>query len=124
MKVIQTEYKYWDGLIEQIEHHAPKMNVFVVPFMFGILEILGPLDEVWTLRQSKTGARSWALIAPSGTEYHLRSDDYETPQIDVYDRWSYQSDPHAILLATLTSPAEVRPWLQALVRAHQMPTAA
>jgi hypothetical protein len=117
--MIQTEFKSWAGLGEQIDHHAPAMKVFVVPFMLGILEILGPLDELWTLRQSKTGARSWALIAPDGTEYHLRSDDYDAPQIDVYDRWRSQSDPDAVLLATLTSPDEIAPWLRGLVLEHQ-----
>lgn len=33
-----------------------------------------PQEEVWTLRQSKSGGRSWALIAPEwSAEYHLRS---------------------------------------------------
>lgn len=96
-------------------HHAGKMEEFELAFKDAILEVLGPREAgVWTLRQSRTGARSCALIAPDNTEYHIRSDNYEAPQVDVYD--AYQQGTRVV---TLRSPMEVRSWLQTIVATHR-----
>lgn len=104
------------GAYEQIEHHAPLMRAFADAFFEECFHTLAADPGEWLVRQSRTGARSWAVIAPDGTEYHLRSDAYDPPQVDVYDAYR-----NGGLLETLRTPAELRVWMRAITARVAVP---
>src|SRR5260221_11695634 len=73
-----------ESLTHALSHHARELEPIVGVLALGILTQLMPVG--WTLRQSGTGAQSFALNK-EGKEYHFRPGDAPYREILVKDHY-------------------------------------